>query len=137
MSFFKRQDIGRLYVLKMVLKDNSVVYKIGMCNSSRSTDRMMEILRSWFMYYRYVPYTELKLDKETTQPVVIEKHIHNILKPRRYTPTHDVEGSTEMFKDIDEFRVLHYLRSCKDEMFEHPLDLSETDYKNLSLYLSP
>jgi len=43
MSFFKRKDIGRVYVVKMVLPGGAIIHKIGMCHSNRATDRMMEI----------------------------------------------------------------------------------------------
>jgi len=110
MTFFKRQDYGRLYVIKMVLPDNLVIYKIGMTNSNRATDRLMEILRSWFTAYRFVPYTELKLDREVTTPRQIESLAHKILKDFRWTPDKKVDGGTEMFTGLGELQLLHFLR---------------------------
>jgi hypothetical protein len=121
----------------MVLPDDTIVHKIGMCNSNRSTDRMMEILRSWFTKFRFVPYSELKLDMETGRPRELEEHIHKALYHKRYVPEHKVSGGTEMFVDINEFRVLHYLRMFNDKLLDEPLDLSDEDYKNLGEYLSP
>jgi hypothetical protein len=137
LAFFKRKDIGRVYVIKMVLPDGTVVHKVGMCNSNRSTDRMMEILRSWFTKFRFVPYSELKLDMETGRPKEIEEHVHKMLSHKRYNPGQKVSGGTEMFTDVDEFRLLHYLRMTNDNLFDEPLNLSEEDYKNLGNYLSP
>lgn len=137
MSFFKRQDIGRVYVIKMVLPDGTIVHKIGMCKSNRSTDRMMEILRSWFTKFRFVPYSELKLDMETGRPLEIEAHIHKCLGHKKYIPTENVSGGTEMFTGINEFRVLQYLRHCNDQVFDSPLGLSDLDYKHLGQFLSP
>ncbi|MDH5602276.1 MAG: GIY-YIG nuclease family protein [Gammaproteobacteria bacterium] len=137
MSFFKRQDIGRVYVIKMVLPGGTVVYKIGMCNSSRSTDRMMEILRSWFTKFRFVPYTELKLDMETGWPKELETHIHKCLEHKQFIPNENVSGGTEMFTEIDEFRVIQYLKHCNDNQFSEPLELSKEDYKHLGQFLSP
>lgn len=108
-----------------------------MCNSNRSTDRMMEILRSWFTKFRFVPYSELRLDMETGYPKELESHIHRILSHKRYDPKESVSGGTEMFFHIDEFRVLHYLKAFDDKMLDKPLNLSDTDYKNLGEYLSP
>ena len=61
MAFFKRRDIGRVYVIKMVLPDQSVIHKIGMTNSDRATDRMMEILRIFLEKYPLT--TTLKIEK--------------------------------------------------------------------------
>lgn len=137
MSFFKRKDIGRVYVIKMVLPDDTVIHKIGMCKSSRSTDRMMEILRSWFMAFRFVPYTELRLDMHTHRPLELEAHIHRILDHKRYRPDYDVSGHTEMFTGINEFRVIQFLKQCKDEEFDKPMFLSPGDYKVLGQLVSP
>jgi len=137
MSFFKRQDIGRIYVIKVTLPDDTVVYKIGMCNSGRSTDRMMEILRSWFTKYRFVPYTELKLDMETNKPKELESHIHKVLAHKQFIPNEKVSGGTEMFVEIDEFRVIHYLRAFNESLFDTPLNLSNEDYKHLGKLIAP
>ena len=110
MEFFKRQDYGRLYVFKLTFPDNSVVFKIGMTNSDRSTDRMMEVLRSWFVAYRFVPYTELKLDREVINPRAMEKLAHKVLKDFRWDPDKKVDGGTEMFTGLAEAPLLHFLR---------------------------
>lgn len=120
MSFFQRQDIGRLYVLRMDLPDGTVVHKIGMTKSNRTVDRMLEILRSWFVNYRFVPYTELRLDMECNDPAKLEKHIHEILESYRYLPDHKVDGGTEMFCELNELRVLHYLRAYAKSMYVEP-----------------
>ena len=137
MSFFKTKDIGRVYVIKMVLPGGEVVHKIGMCNSNRSVDRMMEILRSWFMRFRFLPYSELRLDMETGRPLEIEEHIHKVLYHKRYTPRYKVEGGTEMFTGINEFRVLQYLRHCNENQFDEPLGITDEDYKHLGQLISP
>ena len=137
MAFFKRQDIGRIYVIKLVLPDDCVVHKIGMTNSNRTTDRMMEIARSWFMAYRFLPYAELRLDMECSCPLELEQHMHKILKDKKFIPNEKVDGGTEMFTDINEFRVLHYLRSFNDELLRTPLKLKDEDYKNLCQLISP
>jgi hypothetical protein len=138
MAFFVRQDIGKLYVIKMFLPDETIVYKIGMTKTTdRVTDRMMEILKSWFTRYRFVPYCELKLNKETSVPKELESHIHKILKVKRFIPTEKVDGGTEMFINIDEFRVLHYLRTFNDELLRKPLNLTDEDYTHLCQLISP
>jgi hypothetical protein len=131
MSFFKRQDIGRVYAIKLSLPGNTTVYKIGMVNSARSTDRMMEILRSWFCAYRFVPHAELKLDLETGFPRQLESYMHKVLANYRFVPDKDVEGKTEMFTGINEFRVLHHLRSFKGEDILEVADLTPQNYRHL------
>ena len=131
MAFFNRQDIGRIYVMRMELPDSTVVHKIGMCNSDRATDRMMEILRSWFIQYRFVPYTELKLDMETGYPKELEQLIHRILAPLQFIPNKKVSGGTEMFTDINEFRLLHYIRAFNESNFKEGMQLTDNDCNHL------
>lgn len=120
----------------MILPDGFVIHKIGMTNTSRSTDRMMEILRSWFTRYRFVPYSELKLDMECTCPAELEKHLHKILARKQFLPNEDVDGKTEMFCDIDETRILHYIRNYNHELITN-LKLQDEDYTNLCQLISP
>lgn len=124
MAFFKRMDIGRIYVIKLVLPDGLVVHKVGMCNSSRSTDRMMEILRSWFNKFRFVPYAELRLDMECHNPRKIEAYIHKILRPVSFTPTYKVQGHTEMFCSLDETKLICFLKSVNNSVHNEFEDLT-------------
>ena len=116
MAFFKRQDIGRVYVVKLILPDDTVVHKVGMCNSSRSADRMMEILKSWFNAYRFVPYAELRLDLQCHEPEKLEKYIHRILKPVAFEPSKKVNGGTEMFTDVNESKLIWFIRAAERSM---------------------
>lgn len=135
--FFQTQIPGRIYVLKMVLPDETVIHKIGLTNTDRAVDRMLEILRSWFMSFRHVPYTELKLDMECGNPEILEKHIHKILAHKKFTPSKKVSGGTEMFTDIDEVAVIWYLRAYSNSSQNGTLDLTPDQYKNLGQWLSP
>lgn len=137
MSFFARQDKGRIYVLRIVLPDGTVVHKIGMVNTNRSTDRMMELLRSWFTKYRFVPYTELRLDMETPYPLELEAHIHNCLAHKAWVPNEKVEGRTEMFENLDEFRVLHYLKTFNHDLIRDGLVLNGDEYQIIGKLISP
>lgn len=107
----KKIPTGRIYLLRMILDDKEVVHKIGMCYTPRSTDRMMEILRSWFMKYRYVPETRLRLDHETKTPYELEKHIHDVLSDFKWMPDKKVDGRQEMFKGFDEEEVIAYIKT--------------------------
>ena len=127
MAFFsggkmcKKQTEGRVYVIRLVLRDGTEVHKVGMCHSPRSTDRMMEVLRSWFTAYRYVPYAELRLDKGTGIPRLLEKHMHELLSDLKWVPDKKVDGGQEMFVGVDEGALLDYLRN-----FDYAVLLRET-----------
>lgn len=136
MAFFERKDIGRIYVIRIELPDDTIVHKIGITRSDRTVDRMMEILRSWFIRFRFVPYSELRLDMKTFYPTEIEKHIHRMLRHKRFIPHMKVSGGSEMFVDIDEDRVLHYIRTFDDELAPK-LKLKKEDYEVLGKWLSP
>jgi len=127
MSFFTRQDIGRIYVVKLVLPDDTVVHKIGMCHSDRSTDRMMELLRSWFSYFRFVPYTELRLDMQCQNANKIESYLHKVLKPVAFEPNFKVQGSTEMFVEVDERRLLWFIRALINSNYVDLPSLTDED----------
>lgn len=131
MPFFKRVDIGRVYVIKMILPDSTVVHKIGMCHSARVTDRMMEILKSWFTYYRFVPYSELRLAVQCNCPGDLEKHMHRILESKRFIPDEKVSGGTEMFTDINEVRIIHYMRNFDESSVDSLNALSDADCNHL------
>ena len=135
--FATRKELGRVYVIKLTLPGGVTIWKLGMCKSSRSLDRMMEILRSWFSSYRFVPYTELRLDMKFGRPLELESHIHRILRHKQWLPDHKVDGGTEMFTDINESRVIQFLKQCRDDEFDTPVVLTEEDYKNLGEWLSP
>ena len=136
MAFFTRQDIGRVYVIRATLPDDTVLYKIGMVNSSRSVDRMMEILRSWFQAYRFVPYTELRLDRECSHPYQLEQFMHKVLARYQWVPSKKVDGGTEMFIGLDERRLLHYLRNFNEQNFTTPLELSDEQYQVIGKLLA-
>lgn len=124
MAFFKTQTIGRIYVVKLVLPDDTVVHKVGMCNSPRSTDRMLEVLRSWFNAYRFVPYAELRLDLSCHEPRKIEQYIHRVLAPVAFEPSMKVDGGTEMFTDINEKKLIWFIKAAVNSMY---VDFPEVD----------
>lgn len=136
MTFFKRQDLGRLYVIRMTMPGGEVVHKIGMTHSNRATDRMMEILRSWFNQFRFVPHSELRLDMECSNPAELETYIHHLLAPNQFIPTHKVSGGTEMFVDLNELRLINYLKSYNRSMYILPPQLSKIEQKVINTLLT-
>ena len=111
----KKPIKGRVYVLRITLQDSTVVHKIGMCFTPRSADRMMEILRSWFMAYRYIPETRLRLDYETDDPKGLESYIHGQLAEFKWVPDKKVDGHQEMFKGLDEEVVIDFIKTVRKE----------------------
>jgi hypothetical protein len=96
----------------------------------------MEILRSWFTKYRFVPYSELRLDMECNFPVELEKHIHQVLASQQFMPNEKVDGGTEMFWGINELRVITYLRNFNENLVKEWSKLSEADCRILCRLLS-
>jgi hypothetical protein len=124
-------------VIRMHLPDDLVVHKIGLVKTDRAVDRMMEILKSWFSRFRFIPYTELRLDMQTAYPKELEAHIHKMLAHKRFTPHMKVNGGTEMFANIDEFRILHYIRTFNEDNAPLMEQLNEEQYKALGQWISP
>lgn len=126
----KSNGLGRVYVLELTLDNNEVIHKIGMCHAPRSADRMMEILRSWFMQYRYVPHTRCRLDYETGVPLLLEKHLHTLLKEWKWVPDKKVDGGQEMFRDIDVEEVISYVKEFDYHLLlENITQISTEDYE--------
>ena len=118
---------GRIYVLKVTLKCGKVVHKLGMCRSSRSVDRMMEIAYSFFKVYRYVPQIEMRRDKKVLVPLLVEQHMHRLLAEWSYRFDKKFGGSTEFFEDLDETVLLDYLDSFIYSMLLEGKTSMETD----------
>jgi len=133
--FYKRRKsdvpdhngLGRVYILEIRLSNNQIIYKIGMCKAPRSTDRMLEILRSWFMQYRYVPNTRCRLDYETGVPLLLEKHLHQLLSEWKWVPDKKVDGGQEMFKDIDVEEVISYVKDFDYSLLLNGVNAISTD----------
>ena len=106
-----KSDTGRVYVLRVTLDDGTIVHKVGMCHSSRSNDRMMEILNGFHTVYRYVPMCKLRRDREFVTPHLVEKHLHSLLKDLSYKFDKKFGGSTEFFSEICEDTLLDYIDS--------------------------
>ena len=129
----KPSKYGRLYVLKFTLDDGTVLHKVGMCNSDRSTDRMMEILRDFFVKYRYVPRCEMRRDKKTIVPLLLEKHMHSLLDEWSYSFDKKFNGSTEFFSDIDESILLDYLDNFDyKELLRGKDSMNLVDYETIT-----
>jgi len=103
---------GRVYVFELVMEDGTVIYKVGMVNSdsmSRVTDRLMEVLRSFFMQYRYVPTSKIVKAKKYLVPYYVETHLHHLLDDLKYRPDKKYDGYNEMFTGLDVEALTSYM----------------------------
>ena len=101
--------LGKLYVLRFELDDGIVLHKVGMCHTDRTEDRMMEILRSFFMVYRYIPRVTLRKNLTTIVPLLVEQHMHSLLEEWSYSFDKKFDGYKEFFMGLDEQVLLTYL----------------------------
>lgn len=122
MAFFKRnggavrdQDqnkVQRVYVIKLILDDGTIIHKVGKASGRSSKERLLQILGSFFDKYRYIPRSSIRLDMSTPVAFLVEKHMHTLLAEYQYTRLDSkVSGYTEMFTDIDEDVLLDYMRN--------------------------
>ena len=121
-------------MFKFILDDDTTIWKVGMTHSARATDRMFEVLRSFFTTYRYVPRCELRRDKKVLIPRLVEKHLHELLVEWKYTFDKPFDGHTEFFKDLDEEVLLEYLDAFKyNELLVDKRVLKETHLEAIRL----
>ena len=123
---------GRLYVLKFELDNGVILHKVGMCSSNRTVDRMMEILRSYFMVYRVVPKVTLRKDKKVVVPLLVEKHLHSLLADWNFRFDKKFDGSTEFFTDIDEEVLLDYIDKFDYRELLRVKKMKSLDYNDIT-----
>ena len=127
-GIIKNQEFGRVYIFRITLSCGKIIHKVGMCYSDRATDRMFEVLRSFFQVHRYSPKCELKRDKKVLAPRLVEKHMHSLLDEWKYTPNKPSAGSTEFFHNLDEEVLLDYLDNFTYEALLQTTSLKESDH---------
>jgi len=127
----KKPDFGRVYIFRITLSCGKTIWKLGMTHSDRATDRMFEVLRSFFQVHRYSPKCELKRDKKVLVPRLVEKHMHSLLDEWKYTPNRPSDGSTEFFHNLDEEVLLEYLDNFTYNMLLQTTSLKESDYTKI------
>ena len=110
----KGNPYGRVYIFELILEDGTELVKVGMVNSdsmSRVTDRLMEVLRSFFMQYRYVPKSRIVKAKKFLIPYIVENHLHKLLAELKYKSDKKFDGYNELFIDIDLDELVSYIDS--------------------------
>ena len=103
---------GWVYIMKFTLREHSKpVYKIGITRKSgeirQPVDRMLQILRSYYTHYRYIPECTVKRFREVANCFTIETRLHRHFRELRYVPKgKSFDGSTEMFTGFAEAYLL-------------------------------
>jgi len=95
-----------VYIMKFVLEDGSTLYKIGVTHYKREVERMLEILKSFFVKYRYTPMCKLMRFKRFTNAYSTEKILHQDLANYKFTFDKPFSGSTEFFTGLDEVDLI-------------------------------
>ena len=111
MSFFKPnlkevedESSGILYILYIKIGEEDVV-KIGV-TKRKIEERVVEILSSFFLSYRYFPWCYPKRFKKTTNVYAKESMMHQYYKEYSYKTEKRFGGSTEFFIGIEEEELL-------------------------------
>lgn len=97
---------GMVYIFKMMLDDDVVIYKVGITSRERIEERLGEVLMSFFTQYRYVPRTTVKRFRKVDNPKGIEGKLHKLLEEYRYCSEKVFSGCTEFFHGIEEDELL-------------------------------
>jgi len=116
MALFIREDkktsvYGRVYIFELDI-DGEIVHKVGMVNSDsmgRVTDRLMEVLRSYFMVYRVVPRSRIVKAVKVRVPYYVETYAHSLLEGLEYHFDKKFDGCNEFFQGLDEVELGQYL----------------------------
>lgn len=100
------KDSNLVYILKVQLATGQVLYKIGVSKEKRHMDRMMEVLKDFFIKYRYVPFTSMKRFRVFPDAYEVERLLHKKYKHCNYTFDKKFCGSTEFFVIDDECKLI-------------------------------
>jgi len=97
-----------VYILKVQLATGQVLYKIGVSKEKRHMDRMMEVLKDFFIKYRYVPFTSMKRFRVFPDAYEVERILHQRYKEYKYTFDKKFCGCTEFFTIGNEEDLLEF-----------------------------
>lgn len=106
--FFKanfKLEEGIVYIIKMVLDDGTVIYKIGV-TKRKIEDRLAEIVIDIFKKLRYIPRTSLKRFQKSTAYEHIEAELLELYSIYKYKWDITFGGCTEFIYDVDEEELL-------------------------------
>jgi len=112
-----------VYILKLYVgpkDDVQLTYKIGI-TTRPIEERVVEITTDWYKKYRYFPRVETKRFKKTTEYFQVETYIHRKYKEYQWIPDKKCDGSTELFRGIDEDELLEVY----EEIMKDPIGYME------------
>ncbi len=91
--------MDRVYIIKQRLHDDNIncIFKIGKSSGKNSVDRMMQLIRSFFMKYRHTPEFVLKRDRECGSAFKIESALHKEFSQYKYYHSKPIDGKDEWF----------------------------------------
>ena len=93
----KIQIDNYIYIYRLTLEDGTIVHKVGVSSHTNMIVRLLEIVRSFFEVYRYVPECRCKKYRLVKDAYKVEKMIHKELD--RYIFEKPFSGHTEIFTD--------------------------------------
>lgn len=90
-----------VYIIKWKAFDVNAdwYYKIGKTIKGRETDRLMEIIRGFFIKHRYTPYTKLLRFQSCSNAFEVETKLHRLFKDKKvyFEEKKSFGGSNEFF----------------------------------------
>jgi len=118
MAFFavdKAPQAGTLYLMWFKIREaEELVWKIGVTSHEEPIDRMLQILRSFYMNknHRYVPESYVKRFRKTENVFGKEAMMLQHFSPYRWYPASKFDGHTEMITGVDEEVLLDTYEQC-------------------------
>ena len=105
------ESAGILYILVFRLDDGTEVYKIGV-TKRKIQERVVEILASFWISFRYFPYCYPKRFKKTSDVYKKETEMHQLLDEFRFEFDKRFDGSTEFFSGVELDEILDKYEKC-------------------------
>jgi len=97
-SCVTKKQVDRLYLLLIRLESGLHIVKFGKSSGKDSVDRMMQIMRDYFMKYRRTFICHIKRDRAIDNDVFkYEAELHEFFRDYRFEPKITFDGSSECF----------------------------------------
>lgn len=118
---FPRKAEGIVYIIKSILRDGTILYKIGYTTRRGINERLAENMLGFFTQYRYIPETDVRKYSKTPYYSEIEALFHRGYNDCRYEFDKKFGGCTEWFQITDEEKLI----KLYEEAMTNPLDYIE------------
>ena len=97
--------------MKFEIEEIGTVYKVGI-TCVDPVDRMLQIIRSFFQTYRYVPRTSLKRFRKVEHHFIKETALHREFGEHQCEFSKAFDGCTEFFNVCEEDVLQKYDELC-------------------------